>query len=201
MPTAFSRSRRSSSFIEDTQVEALTHDPVLNLRVLAFTVSIVALCFSAFLIWKNTDRLTTYERDSWAVYPILIATANFLMIWILTWEVLGYFDHRIATLRFMEASRDEFLNLENAQNLSLTVLWAVYASALLAVGIFGKLRAVRLAGLALLTIPVAKVFVYDVFQLEQAYRVAAFVGLGALLLIGGYLYQRFGRAIREFVTE
>ena len=69
------------------------------------------------------------------------------MIWILTWEVLGYFDHRIATLRFMEASRDEFLNLENAQNLSLTVLWAVYASALLAVGIFGKLRAVRLAGL------------------------------------------------------
>ena len=187
--------------IEDTQVEALTHDPVLNLRVLASTVSIVALCFSAFLIWKNTDRLTTNERDSWAVYPILIATANFLTIWILTWEVLGYFDHRIATLRFMEASRDEFLNLENAQNLSLTVLWAVFASALLAVGIFGKLRAVRLAGLALLTIPVAKVFVYDVFQLEQAYRVAAFVGLGALLLIGGYLYQRFGRAIREFVTE
>ena len=186
---------------EDTPVEALTHDPVLNLRVLAFSVSIVALCFSAFLIWKSPQRLTTYERDSWAVYPILAGLANFLTIWILTAEALSYFDHRIATVRFMEGSREGITGLENAQNLSLTVLWAVYALVLLAVGIIGKLRAVRLAGLALLTIPVAKVFVYDVFQLEQAYRVAAFIGLGALLLIGGYLYQRFGRAIREFVTE
>ena len=186
---------------EDTPVEALTHDPVLNLRVLAFSVSIVALSFSAFLIWKSPQRLTTYERDSWAVYPIMIGLANFWTIWILTAEVLDYFNHNIATVRFMEGSRAEIQAMENAQNLSLTVLWAVYALVLLAVGIIGKLRAVRLAGLALLTIPVAKVFVYDVFQLEQAYRVAAFIGLGALLLIGGYLYQRFGRAIREFVTE
>ena len=186
---------------EDTPVEALTHDPVLNLRVLAFSVSIVALSFSAFLIWKSPQRLTTYERDSWAVYPIMIGLANFWTIWILTAEVLDYFNHNIATVRFMEGSRAEIPAMENAQNLSLTVLWAVYALVLLAVGIIGKLRAVRLAGLALLTIPVAKVFVYDVFQLEQAYRVAAFIGLGALLLIGGYLYQRFGRAIREFVTE
>ena len=186
---------------EDTPVEALTHDPVLNLRVLAFSVSIVALSFSAFLIWKSPQRLTTYERDSWAVYPIMIGLANFWTIWILTAEVLDYFNHNIATVRFMEGSRAEIQAMENAQNLSLTVLWAVYALVLLAVGIIGKLRAVRLAGLALLTIPVAKVFVYDVFQLEQAYRVAAFIGLGALLLIGGYLYQRFGRAIKEFVTE
>ena len=186
---------------EDTPVEALTHDPVLNLRVLAFSVSIVALSFSAFLIWKSPQRLTTYERDSWAVYPIMIGLANFWTIWILTAEVLDYFNHNIATVRFMEGSRAEIQAMENAQNLSLTVLWAVYALVLLAVGIIGKLRAVRLAGLALLTIPVAKVFVYDVFQLEQAYRVAAFIGLGALLLIGGYLYQRFGHAIREFVTE
>ena len=186
---------------EDTPVEALTHDPVLNLRVLAFSVSIVALSFSAFLIWKSPQRLTTYERDSWAVYPIMIGLANFWTIWILTAEVLDYFNHNIATVRFMEGSRAEIQAMENAQNLSLTVLWAVYALVLLAVGIIGKLRAVRLAGLALLTIPVAKVFVYDVFQLEQAYRVAAFIGLGALLLISGYLYQRFGRAIKEFVTE
>ena len=186
---------------EDTPVEALTHDPVLNLRVLAFSVSIVALSFSAFLIWKSPQRLTTYERDSWAVYPIMIGLANFWTIWILTAEVLDYFNHNIATVRFMEGSRAEIQAMENAQNLLLTVLWAVYALVLLAVGIIGKLRAVRLAGLALLTIPVAKVFVYDVFQLEQAYRVAAFIGLGVLLLIGGYLYQRFGRAIREFVTE
>ena len=190
--------------LRDTPVEALTHDPVLNLRVLAFSVSIAALCFSAILIRKNPQRLTPYERDPLFIFPIIpimVGSANFLTIWILTAEALSYFDHRIATVRFIEGSREGITGLENAQNLSLTVIWALYASALLAVGIIARLRAVRLAGLALLSIPVAKVFAYDVFQLEQAYRVAAFVGLGALLLIGGYLYQRYGRAIREFVTE
>ena len=171
---------------EDTPVEALTHDPVLNLRVLAFSVSIVALSFSAFLIWKSPQRLTTYERDSWA-YPI-------------DWPISGlsgsYRRGLAATVRFMEGSRAE---IPTPRTCRLTVLWAVYALVLLAVGIIGKLRAVRLAGLA--CSPYRWPRVYDVFQLEQAYRVAAFIGLGALLLIGGYLYQRFGRAIREFVTE
>ena len=186
---------------EDTPVEALTHDPVLNLRVLAFSAGIVALYFSAFLIWKSPDRLWAYERDPQPVYPILIIVANILTIWILTAEVLGYFDHHIAVERFSEGRSADIQALENARNLSLTALWAVYASVVLAVGIIAKLKAVRLAGLALLAVPVAKVFAYDVFQLEQAYRVAAFIGLGALLLIGGYLYQRYARAIREFVTE
>ena len=59
----------------------------------------------------------------------------------------------------------------------------------------------RLAGLALFAIPIIKVFVYDVFALEQVYRIIAFVGLGLLLLASGYLYQRYRDAIRGFVTK
>ncbi|MCH9025436.1 MAG: DUF2339 domain-containing protein [candidate division Zixibacteria bacterium] len=46
-----------------------------------------------------------------------------------------------------------------------------------------------------------KLFVFDVFALEQEYRVAAFLGLGALLVAGGYLYQRYTSAIRGFLFE
>jgi len=58
-----------------------------------------------------------------------------------------------------------------------------------------------LGGLVLLMVPVVKLFVVDVFELEQGYRVAAFMSLGAILVSGGFLYQRFRGAIRELLLD
>ena len=92
-------------------------------------------------------------------------------------------------------------DLDNVISLSLSALWTVYAAVLIAVGIVRQERWLRLGGLALLAVPVLKLFLYDSFQLDQGYRVAAFIGLGALLLAGGFLYQRFSRQIRGFLLD
>ena len=185
----------------DTPVELRTFEPLLNERVLAFAVGIGALYFSAYLVARNRGQLWEWEQDAWSIYPFFLVAANFFTVWVLTAEVLNYFDHRLAALDFRERFGPVGQGLENARNLSLTALWAVYASALLVVGIVIKSRPWRVAGLALLVVPIAKVFVYDVFLLEQVYRIVAFVGLGVLLLIGGYLYQRFSQVIRGFIVE
>ena len=49
--------------------------------------------------------------------------------------------------------------------------------------------------------PVFKLFAYDAFSLGQVYRVAAFIGLGVLLVGGGFLYQRYGRVIRGVLLD
>ena len=72
---------------------------------------------------------------------------------------------------------------------------------MIVLGIVRRDRYVRLAGLGLLAVPVIKLFAYDAFELEQVYRVVAFIGLGALLVIGGFLYQRYSRVIRGFLLE
>jgi uncharacterized membrane protein len=53
----------------------------------------------------------------------------------------------------------------------------------------------------LLAIPIVKVFVYDVFKLEMGYRIAAFVGLGLLLLTGALFYQRKSKVFKEVFKE
>ena len=68
-------------------------------------------------------------------------------------------------------------------------------------GISLRNRWVRLAGLGLLAIPIIKLFVFDTFDLEREYRVAAYLGLGAILVVGGFLYQRYSRVIRGFLLE
>jgi uncharacterized membrane protein len=105
--------------------------------------------------------------------------ANFFTIWLLTAEVVAYFD----------------------TSLALTALWAIYAVALLVVGMVKQWRVVRLFALALLIIPIGKVFVYDVFALKELYRIIAFIGLGVLLLTSAYLYQRYSKSIKEFIAK
>ena len=90
---------------------------------------------------------------------------------------------------------------EDVKSLSLSILWAVYAGAAIVIGIVKRSRYIRLAGLAPLAVPVIKLFAFDIFALEQGYRVGAFLGLGGILVLAGFLYQRYSRAIRGFLLE
>ena len=49
----------------------------------------------------------------------------------------------------------------------------------------------------MLAVPVAKLFVFDVFLLERGYRVGAFSILGLLLLAMGLAYQRYSGTVKE----
>ena len=74
--------------------------------------------------------------------------------------------------------------------LLLSALWGATGLAALVVGLVRDERRLRLAGLTLLAIAVAKVFLFDLAKLESIYRVLSFVALGLLLLSGAFAYQR-----------
>lgn len=49
----------------------------------------------------------------------------------------------------------------------------------------------RQAVLILILVTSAKIFLKDLWDLGQLYRVASFIGLAAVLMLVSYLYQRF----------
>jgi uncharacterized membrane protein len=49
---------------------------------------------------------------------------------------------------------------------------------------------VRWQALVLIAATILKVFVYDVSELDRAYRILSFIVLGALLLAISFVYQR-----------
>ena len=75
----------------------------------------------------------------------------------------------------------------------------MYAIGIIATGMVRRASAVRLVGLCTLAVPVAKLFVFDVFLLQHGYRVAAFITLGFLLLATGFAYQKYSPALRGFL--
>ncbi|MBI2872077.1 MAG: DUF2339 domain-containing protein [Chloroflexi bacterium] len=164
-----------------------TYALLLNFHFATFLLVLAVVVFAAYLYWRQREELWESERN---LLLGLVVAANVLALWSLSAEALRFFDSREVVLR---------TNLASAKQLSLTLLWAVYASGIIAAGMVRRSRTARLAGLALLAIPVAKLFVLDVFLLERGYRVAAFITLGVLLLATGLAYQRYSQAIRGFL--
>ena len=78
-----------------------------------------------------------------------------------------------------------------ARDLTLSLSWAVYALLLLGVGVARRSTGLRWTSLAMLMITIAKVFLYDLGELTDLYRVFSLFGLSISLILVSLLYQRF----------
>lgn len=78
-----------------------------------------------------------------------------------------------------------------ARDLTTSIAWALYALVLLGVGLARGLSALRWVSLAVLLITLAKVFLYDLGELRDLYRVASLAGLAFSLILVSLAYQRF----------
>jgi uncharacterized membrane protein len=130
-----------------------------------------------------------YRVSSYDVTQIfLLASSNFLSIWMLSIEV-G---------RFIESQVSSADTADQWKSLSITVLWAGYSTLLIIAGVIARSSFIRVCGLGLMSLGVIKLFLYDTFNLEQFYRVSAYIVLGTLLLSAGMLYQRYQSRVRGF---
>jgi uncharacterized membrane protein len=73
----------------------------------------------------------------------------------------------------------------------LSAFWAATGLGAVVWGMLRKSPNARLGGLALLTLAIAKVWTYDLAELEELARALSFVALGLLLLAGAFAYQHF----------
>jgi uncharacterized membrane protein len=81
-------------------------------------------------------------------------------------------------------------SVQQHSQLALSAFWAALGFGGLVAGLVRDRRPLRLGGLALLGLAVAKVFVVDLAALASLWRVASFLVLGLLLLAGAFAYQR-----------
>ncbi len=72
----------------------------------------------------------------------------------------------------------------------LSVFWGIVGVGTIVVGLKRDWDVLRLAGLALLGVTVTKVFLLDLATMTSVYRVVSFIGIGLLLLVGAFVWQR-----------
>ncbi|MCB9597585.1 MAG: DUF2339 domain-containing protein [Sandaracinaceae bacterium] len=161
------------------------------LNWLTYTYLVPAVCFvGAWLLLRGEEakRLRSWEKsfmpEGVSLVANLAATAAILIVF--AWINLTIFDW-FATGEHLAIPTDRL----PARDLTLSIAWAIYAIALLAIGMWRKSTALRVASLLLILVTAAKVFLYDLAHLADLYRVASLAGLAISLIVISLAYQRF----------
>jgi hypothetical protein len=101
----------------------------------------------------------------------------------------------------------ELLNLmaqfgiPDGAKLGLSILWGIYALAMIVVGIARDKKHLRIAAMVLLAIVLAKLFFYDIADLDTIPKTILFVTLGITLLIVSFLYNKYKNSIFKIQTD
>jgi len=103
-------------------------------------------------------------------------------------------------IRFLFATSPDLSRgpIGSAESYTYSAAWLALGILLLAFGLLFGLKAARLASALLIVVTVLKVFLLDMSNLEGVWRALSFMGLGAVLICIGLVYQRllFGASSR-----
>jgi hypothetical protein len=154
--------------------------PILNWYLYTYGIATACLFAAARLLAPPLNLVL--GRNVWPLLYTLGAVLAFLIVNI---EIADYFSTPGADALTFQFSGNF------ARDMSYSIAWALFALLLLVVGMRKRAAPARYAGLGLLGITVVKLFFHDLSQLDQLYRIGAFIVVAVIAILASFLYQRF----------
>jgi uncharacterized membrane protein len=163
--------------------------PFLNWLLYTYWLPALAL-FVGYWLLKDLEvpRIRAWERGFYKSGHALGAIGLFVAVIaiVFAWLNLAIVD------AFSDGSR-LVLDLERrpARDLAISLSWLGYGGALLTLGMVKGSRGLRWLSLIFLILSIGKVFLYDLGELRDLYRVLSLLGLAFSLICVSLAYQRF----------
>lgn len=152
--------------------------PILNWYLYTYGIGTVCLMLGARLLAPPRNRVWEINAP-----PILYSLGAVLGFLLMNIEIADFFSTGPAlTFEFSG-------NL--ARGMTYSIAWGAFALGLLIVGIWKRQRPARLAAIGLLGVTLGKLFLFDLSQLDQLYRIGAFIGVAVILIVASFLYQKY----------
>lgn len=89
------------------------------------------------------------------------------------------------------------LHLAQSYKLGLSILWGGYALMLIILGIWKNKIHLRIGAISIFAVTLAKLFFYDITDLDTISKTIVFVSLGILLLVISFLYNKYKTSMVE----
>jgi uncharacterized membrane protein len=170
--------------------------PIFNQR---FGTYCVAIAVFAFVAWLAHN---TQEDEGAAVLPwrslaaVAVLVMNALILMAFSWEIHSFWWYLRWHGGGLRGVRDYYRNYQMMRQyamyaqFSYSALFMLFGAVLLAIGFVRRSAFLRWQALVLLAATIAKVFLVDMSELSQQFRILSFIGLGVVLLCVSFAYQR-----------
>lgn len=139
----------------------------------------MSLAVAGLLVWILRRLQRTYlPMDPFStILDLFVAIA---LLWVLSSELVNWL--------VLAGSKSQY-------KLGLSILWGVYALALVVFGIWKNKQHLRVLAFVVFGLTLVKLFFYDIAELETIPKTIVFVSLGVLLLIISFLYNKYRQQI------
>lgn len=162
----------------------LAHSVPLGYLLLSFVLTATALItlYQTYLTIKTSEKKEGIHIFQWS--------ATIAMLFILS----ATLDHIVALSLYQPGiGKDKLLN--TSQRTGYTILWGAFAFVLIYLGFRWQSRQVRIISISLFAVTLLKLFVFDLRNLSEGGKIAAFISLGILLLVISFMYQRLKKLL------
>jgi uncharacterized membrane protein len=181
--------------------------PTSEQRLTAAAVAYLALAYLHLLVVEAEPKALRYGVPDLgdAVVGLAVAAAASVLVATLhreQWPDLARAAEAAASLTVVYLVSIVIVDLWGVEGgepqqlgqLLLSAFWTAAGLAAVVAGLIRDSSRLRLGGLGLLGVAAAKVFLYDLAELDELYRVLSFIALGLFLLGGAFAYARLRRA-------
>jgi uncharacterized membrane protein len=161
--------------------------PVFNERFATYLVAIGVFAFAAWIAMRSAASEKETSSDFWrGVAMVSALIVNLLILVAVSLEIHAFW----WSARWHGRPIAIYSSNEMYAQFSYSALFMIFGAILLALGFSRKSAFLRWQALVLLAVSIGKVFLVDVSELSQGYRILSFLGLGALLLAISFVYQK-----------
>lgn len=183
---------------------------------------LILSCYAIFYIYKKyivgQEVFASWGKVEFpVVLPLILLVASVVTLWAVSVDINDRYDNIIGgkeremseiwekqqasklkvEKKMFEEQREsilqEIINNRMAKEMFLSAFWALYAFIILFVGLLKEIFSLRIYSYILFIIVCIKVFLFDIRGLSELYRVAVFIVLGVLLLVGSFLHHVYRR--------
>jgi len=161
--------------------------PVLNLRLVS---GLLIAGLYALYGWMAPTWPVRVEANRGRLRALGVAAALLFLLWHASTEV------RLLPLTAMPAAE-----AAKVRNPALSILWTLYAFAMMALGMRRQMTALRVGAFLLFGVTIGKLFLVDLRELDAIYRIVSFIVLGAALVLASFLYARYRAQARDRVGQ
>jgi uncharacterized membrane protein len=144
----------------------------IMIRYLAIVVFAYMIAVNYWLIRQK------FMKEEMKLFMNLFVALSTL--WILSSELFHWLD---------------FAGYTSADKLGLSILWGVFSLILIIIGIWNKLKYLRVGAIILFGITLLKLSIYDIRGMDSLSKTIVFISLGILLLIISFLYNKYRKII------
>lgn len=156
--------------------------PVFN-RYFLLSLCVIACFAGAAYVYQRARNEGAAQSQ---IPRLILGLLAVLAFWfVISVETQTFFVSRALA----ETNPEDAANQRWLGQMALSVVWALYAGTLAAIGFIRRAPAVRWASLVLFALTVIKAMLVDIAELQQFYRIVVFFVLGVLLLLVAWAYH------------